>query len=237
MMDRLDFKPAVLSREQQRLPASSSPEAASPRCSPRPESSGNARPSPYKSLSPSLSTPDRHTPSYLSKGTASSLVEDWYHTDLNDKFVALHKCLPPLSLESHQQEMKETDSEADEQDQAFLEKAFLRPTSQRNRSKTVILRRATDYIMELEQRNKSVLQENMVLQSRLAPLITAPDTPSQPRPPLSHLQPWLCEENDEVEKKGKEGEVLELSHTKRDMKVIPGVSQFLMDLDHRDKSS
>ncbi|KAH8656746.1 hypothetical protein BGZ61DRAFT_486522 [Ilyonectria robusta] len=210
--DRIDSVPVSL--EQKRLPPSSSPEASSPRCSPKPESSGNAPSSPYKSSSPSLSTPDRHTLSYLSKGTASSLVEDWYHTDLNDKFVALHKCLPPLSLESHQQEMKETDSEADEQDQAFLEKALPRSTPQRNPSKTMILKRATDYIMELDQRNKSLLQEKMELQSRLTPLITAPDTPSQ----LQHLQPWLCEESEEGEEKAKEGEVLGLSHTNSDMK-------------------
>lgn len=140
------------------------------------------------------------------------MIEDLYHTDVNDKFVALHKCLPPLSLESLQQEMAETDSEADEQGQAFLENALLRSTPLRNPSKTMILKRATDYIMELEQRNKSLLQQKMELQIHLAPLITALDTPSQ----LQHLQPRLCEESDAG--KRKEGEVLGLFHTKCDRK-------------------
>lgn len=214
--DCIDFKPAVpVSLEQKRLPASSSPEASSPRCSPRPEPSGNAPSPPYKSSSSSLSTPDCHTFSYLSKRTAPSLVEDCCQTDLNDKFVALHKCLPPLSLDSFPREMEETDSRADEQDQAFLDKALLISTPQRNPSKMMILKRATDYIMELEQRNKSLLQKNMELQNRRTPLITAPDTPSQ----LQHLQPWLCEESD-GEQKAKEGEVPGLSHTNSDMKDL-----------------
>lgn len=122
--DRPDFKPVVpLSQEKKRLPASISPEAFSPRHSPIAEPSGNARPSPSKSFSPSPSTSRRHTPSYLPKGTAPSVIEEWYDTDVNDRFVALHKCLSPLSLESLRQGREEMPSEADEQDQAFLEMA------------------------------------------------------------------------------------------------------------------
>ncbi|KAH6871142.1 hypothetical protein B0T10DRAFT_261951 [Thelonectria olida] len=201
--DRLDFEPTdPLSLEQKRQPASSSPEASSRSCSPRQESPGNARPPSYKSSLSSLSIPDGHTRSYLSKGTAPGLVEDWHHPDLNDKFVALDKCLPPLLLEPHQQ------------DQAFLEEALLRSAPQRNPSKTMILKRATDYIAELEQRNQSLSQENKELQSRPTPLITVPHTPSQ----LHNRQPWLCEESVEGQNKGKEVEVLGLSHTKNDMK-------------------
>ncbi|KAH6874194.1 hypothetical protein B0T10DRAFT_233027 [Thelonectria olida] len=202
--DRLDFEPvSPLSLEQKRLPASSSPEAFSRSCSLRQESLGNARPLSYESSSSSsVSIPDGHTRSYLSKGTASSSVEDWYHPDLNDKFVALNKCLPQLFLESHQP------------DQAFLEEALLKSAPQPNPSKTMILKRATDYITELEQRNESLLQENKELQSRLAPLITVPHTPSQ----LQHRQPRLCEASDEGQNKGKEVEVLGCSHTKNDMK-------------------
>lgn len=140
------------------------------------------------------------------------MVEDSDHTDLNDKFVALRKCLPPLPFKSHQQKMEETDGD-DEQDRAFPEKALLRSTPQRNPSKMMILKSATDYIMELEQRKESLLEEQKELQSRLSPLIMAPDTRSQPQ----HLQPRLYEES-EGEKKRKEGEVLGLSHTKFDMK-------------------
>jgi hypothetical protein len=182
--DRPGVKPvAPLSQQQKRLPASLSSEAPSPSRSLRPEPSGNSRPLPYKSSSLSVSTPHRHTPSYLSKGTVPSLVENWYHTDVNDKPVEINKYHHPLSLESFRHGSEATSSAADEQDRAFLEIALLRSMPQRNPSKTMILEKALDYIMMLEQRNERLLKQNIELQSRLVLLITAPDPASQVRHP------------------------------------------------------
>jgi hypothetical protein len=179
--DRPDFKPVVpLSQEKKRLPASISPEAFSPRHSPIAEPSGNARPSPSKSFSPSPSTSPRHTPSYLPKGTAPSVIEDWDDTDVNDRFVALHKYLSPLSLEFLRQGREEIPSEADEQDQAFLEMALLRSMPQRNPSKTMILKRAMDYILKLELRNERLFQQNIELQNRLAHSVSASTSAARP---------------------------------------------------------
>lgn len=181
--DRPGVKPvAPPSQEQKRLSASLSSEAPSPCRSLRPEPSGNLRPLPYKS-SLSVSTPHRHTPSYLSKGTVPILIQNWYHTDVNDKPVAIHKCHPPPSLESFRHGSEGTPSSVDEQDQAFLEIALLRSIPQRNPSKTMILKKAMDYIMKLEQRNERLLQQNIELQSRLALLITASDPASEVRHP------------------------------------------------------
>uniref|UniRef100_A0A0D2XT50 Uncharacterized protein n=1 Tax=Fusarium oxysporum (strain Fo5176) TaxID=660025 RepID=A0A0D2XT50_FUSOF len=59
---------------------------------------------------------------------------------------------------------------------------------QRNPSKTMILEKAMDYIMKLEQRNERLLQQNIELQSRLALLITAPDPASQTGRPGGLMQ-------------------------------------------------
>ncbi|KAH7194043.1 hypothetical protein DER44DRAFT_93119 [Fusarium oxysporum] len=182
--DRPGVKPvAPLSKEQKRLPASLSSEAPSPCRSPRPEPSGNSRPLSYKPSSPCASTPHCLTPSYLSKGTVPSLIENCYHTDVINKPVAIHKCHPPLSLASFRHGSEGPSSAADEQDRAFLEIALLRSIPQRNPSKTMILKKVMDYIMMLEQRNERLLQQNIELQSRLVLFIMGPDPASQVRHP------------------------------------------------------
>lgn len=110
------------------------------------------------------------------KKSAHNMIEKRYRNNLNDKIAALRDSVPALRVMVHRLESGQTGSEAgdeegcgvDHRQQHLLstdDLGGLTPAHKLN--KATILCKATEYILHLERKNRSLARENAALRSRM----------------------------------------------------------------------
>jgi len=111
-----------------------------------------------KRSSPSLSPADRQP----LKKTAHNMIEKRYRTNLNDKIAQLREAVPSLRSGAPRFGHGLEDGEEGLMDEDF---GGLAPVPKLN--KATILSKATEYILQLEQRNRSLETENSAIRGRM----------------------------------------------------------------------
>ncbi|KAI8631073.1 hypothetical protein F5Y19DRAFT_463445 [Xylariaceae sp. FL1651] len=93
------------------------------------------------------------------KKTAHNMIEKRYRTNLNDKIAALRDSVPSLRIMSKSARGEDTTEDREELH-------GLTPAHKLN--KATVLSKATEYIRHLEKRNLRLMDENAVMQQRIA---------------------------------------------------------------------
>ncbi|KAK1758304.1 helix-loop-helix DNA-binding domain-containing protein [Echria macrotheca] len=111
-----------------------------------------------KRTSPSPSPADAQP----QKKTAHNMIEKRYRTNLNDKIAQLREAVPSLRSGASR-----FGNGLEDGDEGFMDEDFggLAPVPKLN--KATILSKATEYIMQLEQRNRSLETENSAIRGRM----------------------------------------------------------------------
>ncbi|KAJ4398967.1 hypothetical protein N0V85_006147 [Neurospora sp. IMI 360204] len=127
------------------------------RISPSPPRSSSRSP-PTTNKEKSISPPSVTAP----KKTAHNMIEKRYRTNLNDKIAALRDSVPSLRIAAMRMESGNYDDECEGEEGDL---SGLIPAPKLN--KATILSKATEYINQLERRNRGLETENSALRSRM----------------------------------------------------------------------
>jgi hypothetical protein len=126
------------------------------------ESSPNKRSSQSPSSSPIIKAEKiEDKEGQVPKKTAHNMIEKRYRTNLNDKIAQLRDAVPALRVVAQRFE------HGDDGEEGFMEDEYagLAPVPKLN--KATILSKATEYIMQLERRNRGLETENNALRGRM----------------------------------------------------------------------
>ncbi|KAK0612385.1 helix-loop-helix DNA-binding domain-containing protein [Bombardia bombarda] len=113
--------------------------------------------------SSTIAKKEKETPVQAPKKTAHNMIEKRYRTNLNDKIAQLRDSVPALRVVAQRLEHTGYDDDGE----CFNEEDIndLAPTPKLN--KATILSKATEYIAQLERRNRGLETENDALRGRM----------------------------------------------------------------------
>lgn len=97
------------------------------------------------------------------KKTAHNMIEKRYRTNLNDKIALLRDAVPALRVVVHRLEHQGSEGVGD----GCMDEDLGSLASMPKLNKATILSKATEYITQLERRNRSLETENNALRGRM----------------------------------------------------------------------